>query len=200
MRYNRSILPIQIAKIGYIAASVLLGIMGIMLLLAPYFSVPLLGILCGSIFVVFGCIRLVGYFSKDLFRLAFQYDLVFGIVMIVIGIVVLLHPDWVLNFVCVALGISILTDALFKTQIAMESKRFGIKEWWLILGTAIATGILGLILVFRPAEGSSILTVLFGATLLSEGILNMSTVFTTVKIIKNQVPDDIDSYYEESED
>ena len=195
-----STVPMRIAKVGYIVMSALLCIIGLILILVPDFSAPLLGILCGSIFVVFGCIRLVGYFSKDLFRLAFQYDLVFGIVMIVIGIVVLVHPDWVLNFVCIALGISILTDALFKTQIAMESKRFGIKEWWLILGTAIATGILSLILVFRPAEGSSILTMLFGTTLLSEGILNMSTVFTTVKIIKNQVPDDIDSYYEESED
>lgn len=42
------------------------------------------------------------------------------------------------------------------------------------------------------------LTVLLGATLFSEGILDMCTVFTTVKIIRNQKPDDIDSYYEEN--
>jgi hypothetical protein rflaF_16171 len=178
----------------------MLCLLGIILIIAPDFSISLLGILCGSILVVFGVIRLVGYFSKDLFRLAFQYDLVFGILMLVIGSVVLVRPDGVLNFVCIALGISILADALFKIQIAMESKRFGIKEWWLIFDTAIIAGIFGLILIFRPAEGSSLLTVLFGVALLSEGILNMSTAFTTVKIIRNQMPDDIDSYYKERED
>jgi hypothetical protein len=190
----------RVAKIGYIIMSSMLCLLGIILIIAPDFSISLLGILCGSILVVFGVIRLVGYFSKDLFRLAFQYDLVFGILMLVIGSVVLVRPDGVLNFVCIALGISILADALFKIQIAMESKRFGIKEWWLIFDTAIIAGIFGLILIFRPAEGSSLLTVLFGVALLSEGILNMSTAFTTVKIIRNQMPDDIDSYYKERED
>ena len=196
----RSTFPMRVAKIGYIIMSSMLCLLGIILIIAPDFSISLLGILCGSILVVFGVIRLVGYFSKDLFRLAFQYDLVFGILMLVIGSVVLVRPDGVLNFVCIALGISILADALFKIQIAMESKRFGIKEWWLIFDTAIIAGICGLILIFRPAEGSSLLTVLFGVALLSEGILNMSTAFTTVKIIRNQMPDDIDSYYKERED
>ena len=196
----RSTFPMRVAKIGYIIMSSMLCLLGIILIIAPDFSISLLGILCGSILVVFGVIRLVGYFSKYLFRLAFQYDLVFGILMLVIGSVVLVRPDGVLNFVCIALGISILADALFKIQIAMESKRFGIKEWWLIFDTAIIAGIFGLILIFRPAEGSSLLTVLFGVALLSEGILNMSTAFTTVKIIRNQMPDDIDSYYKERED
>ena len=196
----RSTFPMRVAKIGYIIMSSMLCLLGIILIIAPDFSISLLGILCGSILVVFGVIRLVGYFSKDLFRLAFQYDLVFGILMLVIGSVVLVRPDGVLNFVCIALGISILADALFKIQIAMESKRFGIKEWWLIFDTAIIAGIFGLILILRPAEGSSLLTVLFGVALLSEGILNMSTAFTTVKIIRNQMPDDIDSYYKERED
>ena len=196
----RSTFPMRVAKIGYIIMSSMLCLLGIILIIAPDFSISLLGILCGSILVVFGVIRLVGYFSKDLFRLAFQYDLVFGILMLVIGSVVLVRPDGVLNFVCIALGISILADALFKIQIAMESKRFGIKEWWLIFDTAIIAGIFGLILIFRPAEGSSLLTVHFGVALLSEGIINMSTAFTTVKIIRNQMPDDIDSYYKERED
>ncbi len=82
----------------------------------------------------------------------------------------------------------------------MESKRFGIKEWWLIFGTAIFAGIFGAILIFRPAEGSSLLMVFFGFALLLEGILNMSTAITTVKIIRNQFPDNINSYYEERED
>ena len=196
----RATFPMRVAKIGYIIMSAMMCLLGMILIIFPDFSVSLLGILCGSILIVFGCIRLVGYFSKDLYRLAFQYDLVFGTLMIVIGIVALVRPEGLLNFVCIALGISIMTDSMFKIQIAIDSKRFGIKEWWLIFGTAIIAGVFGLILIFRPAEGSSLLTIFFGIALLSEGILNISTALTTVKIIENQMPDNIDSYYEESED
>lgn len=196
----RATFPMRVAKIGYIIMSAMMCLLGMILIIFPDFSVSLLGILCGSILIVFGFIRLVGYFSKDLYRLAFQYDLVFGTLMIVIGIVALVRPEGLLNFVCIALGISIMTDSMFKIQIAIDSKRFGIKEWWLIFGTAIIAGVFGLILIFRPAEGSSLLTIFFGIALLSEGILNISTALTTVKIIENQMPDNIDSYYEESED
>lgn len=186
--------PMHIAKTGSIVTSILLCILGVLLMVNPAISVQVLGILCGVVLVVFGIIRLVGYFSRDLYRLAFQYDLVFGIVMMVIGVLGLLHPEWVLSFMCVALGIAILTDGLFKIQIALDSKRFGIRTWWLIFTTAVIAAILGLLLVFRPAAGSQMLTVLFGVALLAEGILNLCTVFAAVKIVKHQIPDDADVY------
>lgn len=46
--------------------------------------------------------------------------------------------------------------------------------------------------MFRPSESSNILTVLIGITLLSEGLMNLSTVITAVKIIKHQQPDVIE--------
>lgn len=95
-----------------------------------------------------------------------------------------------MNFICIALGIYILSDGLFKVQIAIDSKRFGIKKWWAILICAIISAILGFVLMFRPNEGSSVITVLMGVALLFEGILNLLTVITAVKISKN-TPSDV---------
>ena len=53
----RSTFPMRVAKIGYIIMSSMLCLLGIILIIAPDFSISLLGILCGSIFVVFGVIR-----------------------------------------------------------------------------------------------------------------------------------------------
>ncbi len=39
----------------------------------------------GIAMIVSGCIRLAGDFSKDLFRLAFRYNLEFGILLIALG-------------------------------------------------------------------------------------------------------------------
>ena len=89
----RSVAPMKTAKIGYIVLSVALCVLGIILIAFPGFSASLFGILCGVVLIMFGGVKLVGYFSKDLYRLAFQYDLVFGILMIALGVGMLTHPE-----------------------------------------------------------------------------------------------------------
>lgn len=188
----RSVTPMRIAKIGYIIMSVLFCVAGILFITLPELSMTIMGICIGIAMLVFGLVKLVGYFSKDLFRLAFQFDLEAGILMMVLGVIVLFNPKNLMTFICVALGIAILLDGLFKIRIAMDSKQFGIKSWWLIGILAVITGIIGIILIFNSGTGAKILSVLLGISLLSEGILNLYTVISTVRIIKNQLPDVIE--------
>lgn len=196
----RSVTPMKTAKIGYIVLSAVLCALGLVLILFPEFSASMLGVACGIVMILFGIVKLVGYFSRDLYRLAFQYDLASGCLLILLGIVMLLRPDSLLNFICVALGIYILTDGLFKIQIAVDAKRFGLRGWWLILTEAILAAVLGLVLIFRLTDSARVLTVLLGITMLAEGILNLSTVITAVKIVRNQKPDVIDAEFYESEE
>lgn len=201
MRTVRSTAAMRFAKIGYILVSLALCVLGILLIAVPEFSISALGIICGVILIVFGVIRVVGYFSKDLYRLAFQYDLAFGVILIAIGVLMLVNPGSLMNFICVTLGIFILADSLYKVRIALDSKKFGLQTWWLILIFAVIAGELGLILMFRPGASSHLLIVLLGIAMLAEGIMNFSTVITAVKIIKHQRPDVIEiDYYEESEE
>lgn len=196
----RSVIPMQIAKIGYIVMSVILILLGILFITKPDISMQIIGKTLGIAMILFGCIKLVGYFSKDLFRLAFQYDLQFGILVLVIGLVVLVKPSDVINLLFMAMGIALLADSLFKIQIAFDSRKFGIGKWWGILALAIPAGITATILVFKPSESAKVLTILLGATLIIEGILNLFVAITTVKIIKHQYPDFIDEDYFETED
>lgn len=192
----RSVIPMKTAKVGYIIISLIFCALGITLIVFPEFSAELLGKICGIMFLIFGCVKLIGYFSKDLFRLAFQFDLEFGILMIVIGVVILAHPGSLVNFICIAFGIAILGDGLFKIRIALDAKKFGIEKWWLTASTAIATSVFGLFLVCSPFLAGKLLMLFLGIAFLAEGILSMSTVITMVKIIKHQHPD----VYFESED
>ena len=188
----RSVTPMKIAKTGYIVMSVLFCVAGILFITMPEISTEIIGVCIGIAMILFGIVKLIGYFSKDLFRLAFQFDLEFGILMMVLGVIVLFNPKNLMVFICIALGISILLDGLFKIRIAMDSRQFGIKSWWLILSLAIVTGAIGVFLIFDSVIGSQILSVLLGLTLLSEGILNLYTAISTVLIVKNQAPDVIE--------
>lgn len=194
----RSVTPMRIAKIGYIVMSVMFCIAGALFIALPDISITMIGISMGIAMIVFGIVKLVGYFSRDLFRLAFQFDLELGILLLVLGLVVLIRPDDLMTFICIALGISILTDGLFKVQIALDSKRFGIKSWWVILALAVVTGTIGVFLIFRSAKSAQFLTVLLGVSILAEGILNLYTVISTVLIIKHQQPDVIEIEYSET--
>lgn len=169
----RSVIPMRIAKTGYIVMSIVFCVAGALFISRPELSVKMIGGVLGAAMIVFGCIKLVGYFSKDLFRMAFQFDLEFGILLIALGLIVLIKRANVMNFIFIALGIAILTDGLFKIQIAMDSRKFGIGTWWLILLLAVLTGAVGLLLVFRPVESARVLTTLLGFSLLAEGILNL---------------------------
>lgn len=193
----RSVAPMRIAKIGYIVMSVIFCITGVLFIAIPDISTKVIGIFAGISMIVFGIVKLVGYFSKDLFRLAFQFDLEFGILLFILGLVILTNPEHLMTFLCIVLGISILTDSLFKIQIALDSKQFGIKSWWLILSVAIITGFIGVMLVIFSARSAQLLTELLGASFFANGVLNLCTVINTVLIVKHQKPDVIDvDYYD----
>lgn len=177
------------AKTGYITFSVLLGLLGILLIAVPDFSVALAARICGGTLAAFGVFKIIGYFSKDLYRLAFQYDLAFGILLIIIGAVMLFRAGSVIHFICAVVGVYILADGLMKIQIALDSKRFGLRSWIWILVTAVLTCIVGLIMLCRPAESTRFLMILFGISLLSEGILNLLTAVTAIKLRNKNIID-----------
>lgn len=198
---TRCTIPMWVAKTGYIIMSLAFCAAGGVLIARPGLSAGLIGRVLGGAMILFGAVKLVGYFSRDLYRLAFQYDLGFGLLLIALGVLVLLRPAQVLDFIFTALGIAVLTDGLYKVQIAVDARRFGISTWWLTLILAIAAGAVGLALVFRPWDSVRLLTILLGAALLAEGVLNLCVAVSTVKIVNHQRPDviEVTSYEVEEE-
>lgn len=197
---TRCTIPMWVAKTGYIVMSLVFCAAGAACVLDPDLSAAAVGRVLGAAMVLFGAVKLVGYCSRDLYRLAFQYDLGFGLLLIALGALVLARPAQVLDFLFTALGIAILTDALYKVQIAVDAKRFGLASWWLTLALAVAAGAAGLALVFRPWDSARLLTRLLGAALLAEGVLNLCVAVSTVKIVRHQRPDVIEVTSYEVED
>ena len=68
--------------------------------------------------------------------------------------------------------------------------RIGIR---LVLLLAVLTGVIGLLLVLRPAEGAQVMVMLMGASLLLDGALNLSVALCAVKVVDHQRPDVIET-------
>ena len=174
---------IKRAKSAYIAVSVIMVILGTVLMLNPGLSMLTLCYLIGGLMVIFGITRLVGYFSKDLFRLAFQFDLALGIFCMLAGIVILVHPNNIMKLLPVIIGLFVTIDGVFKMQTAIDSKRFGLKRWYAILVLAAVTCVFGLLLIIDPFAGGKALMIFFGATMMIDGIQNLCVVLYTVKTV-----------------
>ena len=188
----RSVRPMQVAKTGCIVMSVLFCVLGALLLFMPELSASLIGVLIAAMLIVFGLIKLTGYFSRDLYRLAFQYDLAIGILLVALGLMLLTKPGRAMDFMCLILGIAVASDGFFKVQMSLDAKRFGLSTWWLIMILGVIAGIAGLAAAFHPVEGTKVLMMLLGASLLAEGLLTLSVTLCAVKIIRDQRKDEIE--------
>ena len=177
---------LKAAKYGYIVISVLIGVFGITLIAIPKLKINWLCWIGGILLAVFGCIKILGYFSKDLYQLAFQFDLAFGILLIVLGIMLILHLKSIIHIIHILLGIFVLSDSLVKIQTAVDAKEFGLPNWWLILITAVITSVFGFLLLFISNQYKTIIKILLGCAFLGEGILNLITVLIAVKILQRK--------------
>lgn len=185
----RSMTPMKIAKYGYIVISAVFTLAGLVMILYPDPSQSFIGIFFGISLLVFGIIKLIGYYSRDLFRLAFQYDLQFGILLCLLGIITLIRHREAVAFLCAAYGICIIADSLFKVRTALDAKTFGIRQWWVTLVLAILTGLMGLLITLSPLAAAQALTVLLGISFVCEGLMNLGVALSMVKIVDNQRPD-----------
>ena len=66
---------LKIVKNVYIIMSLLFCALGIFLMAKPESSVRMLCVLMGTMLILYGIIKVSGYFTRDAFCLAFQFDL-----------------------------------------------------------------------------------------------------------------------------
>ena len=177
----RSTKAIRIAKTSYIILSALFIVLGVGLIALRDLSVSLIGIAAGVMLIAFGIVKLIGYFSKDLYLL---------------GVIILRNPDQAMSFLCLMLGIATMADGLFKLQSALDARRFGLKSWLLILTLAVGAGVVGALLMLRPMQSARALTVLLGIGMMLEGVLNLCVALFGIKIIRHQRVDGVEARVE----
>ncbi|MCI8276160.1 MAG: hypothetical protein HFI66_11255 [Lachnospiraceae bacterium] len=182
----RNLKTIKAAKLGYVVTSLVLCGTGVLLVAWPELSAKVLCRMAGTLLLVCGIIKLIGYFSRDLYRLAFQFDLAFGLLSAVMGLLLLFDTGGVIWALHLIIGVIALADGLFKLQTAIDAKRFGLGRWWMIAATALISAVFGLLLVVDPFAGAIALMTMTGLTFLAEGVLNLCVALCAVKIIQNK--------------
>lgn len=150
-------------------------IMGIVLLLLPNATNKVVGIIVGIIFLIEGINSVYKYFHREGAKL-YNLNLIFGVLYALLGVVIILYPFTVVEFVTVCLGIYMIINGASKVNYALWLKKGNEESWLITLATGILIAIVGILVIFNPFA-SLTLTKLAGAFLIITGILDfMNTI------------------------
>lgn len=163
---------LKIAQIGYIVISCAFYFTAVVCLLYRHLPPDAICIFCGVTLLVYGTVKIIGYYSENLFCLAFRYDLAFGILTLVLGVMILLKHTRLAVWLAPGIGWFALLDSVLKVQMSEEAKKFGLEQWSVIFIIAIITGILSVILIFKGTSQAGSTYILTALILLAEGVMN----------------------------
>lgn len=164
-------------------------VIGFILAIWPQIGLDVMCKIVGVFLITHGILRLAGYFSKDLFQLAFQFDLGLGIISFILGILMIFRSNTFINIITICIGVFMVVDAALRIQTAIEARKFGIVTWWVILVMAIIVAVIGVLLLFVPFKTVTMITRVMGVCLCFDGIMNLIVVRNTVQTIRRK--DDI---------
>ncbi len=171
------------AKIINVVSAALMALAGGLLLFLPDLgAMAAQRILLGVLFALTGGAKIFGYFSNDLYRLAFQFDFAIGIFCELLALLLMFTPTRAFSTLPTLLAVYVVLDALLKLQITFDARRFGMHSWLLILITALvlcAVGAFAIVAVLqelmRPAAA-------VGLALAVDGLENTWITAYTVRV------------------
>ena len=129
-----------------------------------------------------GAAKMLGYFSNDMYRLAFQFDFAMGLFMFVIGVLMVIFPSASDTFLPLVIGLYAMIDGMQKTQIAIDAKKFGISMWFIILATAVVLALVGIATAVNILKEFAPAHIMLGIALAADGCENAWVTTYTVRV------------------
>ena len=153
-------------KTWAIVLAVVTMVLGLVMVFWPGISAVAICYLMGAVCIAAGIYEIIRYFDLGLIGVLFRYDLFLGIMSVLAGVLLLLHPNGALVILPVILGFYIILASVFSIQISTEARHFGFSGWWGALLLGIAGAVLGVLMIFDPFKGAKALMIFTGISLL----------------------------------
>lgn len=159
-----------------IGSAALCIVLGLIMLFFPQITSMAVCIMFGIALAICGAVKIAGYFSDVDLGYMFHFDLMLGILQLVVGILLLFHPGAIMVAIPIVLGISLLTDGVLKAQLALDIKRMGYGKWWVsMLGAALGV-VLAIMIMCNPFEGTTAVFMVIGISFIVDGLLDLYTI------------------------
>ena len=177
-------------KANMLVSSLLCVLLGLVLVLRPGLSVRIVCTAVGIVLILSGVTRIIDWFCARDGSMYAQMNLIFGIILVVVGVWIVVKPDKVLAIIPIIVGIVIGMHGLNNLKQAIELWRDKYDKWWVafILG-ALTVG-LGVLLICRPFAAIDTVVMLIGFFMIYDGLSNIwivTRIYKNAKMFKQEM-------------
>lgn len=177
-------------KTNVVISSILCVVLGLVLVFWPGLSIRIVCTAVGVVLIVTGVTRMIDYFAVRDGSMYSQINLIFGIVLVVVGVWISVKPDKVLAIIPIIVGIVIVIHGLQNIKQAMELWRDKYTKWWVACILGVLTVGFGVLLIYRPFTAIDTVVMLIGFFLIYDGISNIwivSRIYKNAKILRQEM-------------
>ena len=150
----------NVVTIGTIILDLIFIILGIFLIANPTVGVDSALMLFGIILLVTGIYSIVKYIMNN--QSFFRFELVYGLLSIIVGCFAIFKPFTIVNLITVLLGIWLIISSVFKFGTAIELRKINEDTWTFDLAISALTILLGIMLIINPFSGYMVISTYTG--------------------------------------
>lgn len=113
------------------------------------------------------------------------WSLAFGIITFVVGVLLLINPALSMATLAFYVGFVVLFRSIAAISFALDVKRYGSKNWGILLAFGILGAIFSFILIWNPAFAGMSIVILVALSFLFTGLFSIYLAFQLRKLHKN---------------
>lgn len=168
----------------FLMASIAYIVLGVFMVAKPQAVANGLNDVFGVVMLIYGVINIIAFFlNKDSEENLFL-ELAMGVIAIGLGIFALVAQDLMQQILFYVIGGVLIIDALVNIKRSVNLRMIGFPRWGFFLIAAILGTVLGIVcIIFYSAMGKTIV-ILFGISLIYEGIASLLTIFIDSRVRK----------------
>lgn len=160
-------------KQNYSMSSLITLILGIILIGWPDLSGALMCYMLGGVLIIMGVIQLIAYYRGQREGFYCKFNMMMGIVLVLLGIWICARPSIILGLIPVVLGFILLLHAFQDFSYTIDIKNAGVERWWVALVATLVTFVLGVFLVLHPLLAFEMAMVYVGIGLVYNGVSDL---------------------------
>ena len=143
-----------------IVESIVFAILGIILIIKPDTVMSIIAYIIGAIFIAAGVIKILSYVHEKGQKDLYNYELIFGIMAAVVGVVVIIHGNAISQIFGIIIGMWIIYSSVVRFSSALKLRALNNNLWIYTVAIAVIMFIGGLYVAL--SSGAVIISVIGG--------------------------------------
>ena len=153
--------------------SIIFVILGLFLFIKPDATISTISYIFGIFLLILGIISIFKYFKYEYEINTLDFNLVYGVLVIIFGIYLIINPALLGSIFPTILGVWIIVNAVTKFQYALLLKKLNKNDFKYILIISLIVFILGIVLLINPLKTILVVTQIIGIFIIIYAVLDI---------------------------